>query len=73
MRTSDFLKAARGEHPCDLLLANARIVDVFSGEIVAGSVAAAAGRIVGIGEYPARAAVDMRPFLRIRAPLPWAG
>ena len=56
---ADFLKAARGAAPCDLLLANARIVDVFSGGIANGSVAVADGRIVGIGEYPARATVDL--------------
>jgi adenine deaminase len=55
----DFLKAARGEQPCDLLLANARIVDVFSGKIAAGSVAVAAGRIVGMGDYPAHTTVDL--------------
>ncbi len=59
MQPSEFRKAARGEHPCDLLLTNARIVDVFSGGIAAGSVAVAAGRIVGIGDYPARATVDL--------------
>ncbi len=59
MQPSEFRKAARGEHPCDLLLTNARIVDVFSGEIAAGSVAVAAGRIVGIGDYPARTTVDL--------------
>jgi adenine deaminase len=59
MQPSEFRKASRGEHPCDLLLTNARIVDVFSGEIAAGSVAVAAGRIVGIGDYPARTTVDL--------------
>ena len=59
MQPNEFMKAARGERPCDRLLTNARIVDVFSGEIVAGSVAVAAGRIVGIGAYPARAVVDL--------------
>jgi len=59
MQPSEFRKAARGVHPCDLLLTNTRIVDVFSGEIAAGSVAVAAGRIVGIGDYPARTTVDL--------------
>jgi len=59
MRTADFLRASRGDHPCDLLLANARIIDVFSGGIVAGSVAVAGGRIAGIGAYPARRTVDL--------------
>jgi adenine deaminase len=30
MQATEFMKAARGEAPCDLLLPNARIVDVFS-------------------------------------------
>ena len=59
MQACELIKAARGEHPCDLVLANGRIVDVFSGEIVAGSVAVTGGRIVGIGDYPARATVDL--------------
>lgn len=59
MQTDEFIKASRGDHPCDLLLANARIVDVFSGEIIAGNVAVSSGRIAGIGEYPARRAVDL--------------
>jgi adenine deaminase len=59
MRTADFLRASRGDHPCELLLANARIIDVFSGGIVAGSVAVAGGRIAGIGAYPARRTVDL--------------
>jgi adenine deaminase len=59
MQTAEFIKASRGDHPCDLLLANARIVDVFSGEIIAGNVAVSSGRIAGIGEYPARRTVDL--------------
>ena len=30
MPTDEFINAARGLTPCDLLLSNARIVDVFS-------------------------------------------
>ena len=43
MQPSEFIRAAHCENPCDLLLANARIVDVFSGEIAPGSVAVADG------------------------------
>jgi adenine deaminase len=53
------INAAKGDRPCDLLLANGRIVDVFSGEIVRGSVGIAGGRIAGVGEYPARQTVDL--------------
>jgi adenine deaminase len=59
LQPDEVMKAARGEHPCDLLLTNACIVDVFSGVITAGSVAVAAGWIVGIGDYPAHTTVDL--------------
>ena len=59
MTPSEFINAARGGSPCDRLLKNARIVDVFSGEILAGSVAVSGGRIAGIGAYPARTTVDL--------------
>jgi adenine deaminase len=54
------INAAKGERPCDLLLSNARIVDVFSGQIVHAAVGIAGGRIVGLGEYPARRAIDLQ-------------
>jgi adenine deaminase len=59
MHPSEYVNAVRGKAPCDLLLSNARIVNVFSGETAAGSVAVAAGRIAGIGDYPARTTVDL--------------
>ena len=59
MQTGEFINASHGDPPCDLLLKNARIVDVFSGEIMAGSVAVSGGRVAGIGEYPARTTVDL--------------
>jgi adenine deaminase len=59
MRTDEFINAARGRTPCDLLLKNARILDVFSGTTVPGNVAVADGRIAGIGDYPARTTVDL--------------
>jgi adenine deaminase len=59
MQTPESLKTSPGDPPCDLLLANARIVDVFSGEIIPGSVAVSGGRIAGIGAYPARRTVDL--------------
>jgi len=46
------LRVALGEEPADLVLRNARIVNVASGEIEEGAVAVAFGRIAGIGSYP---------------------
>ncbi|MBW1644365.1 MAG: adenine deaminase, partial [Deltaproteobacteria bacterium] len=44
----------------DLLLTNASIINVFSGEIIPGSIAVANGYIAGFGSYPAKRVVDMK-------------
>jgi len=49
-----------GRAPADLILANARIVNVFSGEIEEGNVAVCDGRIAGVGPYTGgRQTVDL--------------
>jgi adenine deaminase len=53
------IAVARGEVEADLLLANGRIVNVFSGEILPGSIAIAGGVIAGIGDYRARKVIDL--------------
>ena len=45
------LAAARGDSPAELVLKNARIVNVFSGEVQQGDVAVFDGVIVGVGRY----------------------
>ena len=45
------IKVARGEEPADLLFRNARVVNVFTGEIEDASVAVCDGVIAGIGDY----------------------
>ena len=53
------LSVARGEKPAELLIKNAQLVNVFSGEIYPADVAVDDGRIVGIGDYDAREVVDL--------------
>jgi len=48
---ANLISVAKGESPADLVLANARVVNVFSGELEAGSVAVYSDRIAGIGDY----------------------
>jgi adenine deaminase len=48
---AELISVARGEVPADLVLANARIVNVFSGEVEAGNVALYGERIAGVGDY----------------------
>lgn len=53
------IAAARGESPVDLLLKNARLVNVIAGEIHAADIAIYEGRVVGLGNYEARQVVDL--------------
>jgi len=54
------LSVARGERPAELLFQNARVVNVFSGEIHEANVAVEDGRIVGFGDYQARKVINLR-------------
>ncbi len=47
----ELIAVARGDAPADLVLANARIVNTFSGEIEAGNVALSGERVAGVGDY----------------------
>ncbi len=59
MTIADLISAARGQRPVDLLLTEARIVNVFTGTIDTGSLAIADGCVVGTGDYPARHTVSL--------------
>src|SRR5215472_4729507 len=54
------LSVARGEQRAELVFKNARVVNVFSGEIHKASVAVEDGRIVGLGDYRAKTTIDLR-------------
>ena len=45
------ISVAKGELPADIVLANAKIVNVFTGEIEPGNVAICEDRIAGVGDY----------------------
>ena len=60
MDLKGLIEVARGDAPADLVLANARIVNTFTGEIEESSVAVRQGRIAGVGDYTdARRVVDL--------------
>jgi adenine deaminase len=60
MNLPDLLAVARGDRPADLLLQNARLVNVFSGRIEETDIAIAGDRIAGVGKgYRAHAARDL--------------
>jgi adenine deaminase len=55
------IAVARGQIPADLRLTNARIVNVFTGEIEPGNVAIVGGYIAGIGDYKqAKETIDLK-------------
>ena len=60
MGLEQLIAVARGDAPGDLLLANARIVNVFTSEVEEGDVVLFDGRIAGAGRgYEARQVVDL--------------
>ena len=54
------LSVARGELCAELLFKNARVVNVFSGEIHRANVAVEDGRVIGFGDYRARKIIDLK-------------
>ena len=57
---SGLISFARGQKPADLLLANARVVKVFTGQVASGNVAIFHGSIAGVGDYgDAREILDL--------------
>jgi adenine deaminase len=59
MDLKSLIRHARGDEPADLLLRNARVVNVLSGQIERAGVALAGDFIVGLGDYAARAEIDL--------------
>ena len=61
MSLAKLIAVARGSIPADLILANAKIVNTFSGEIEKGNIAIYRDRIAGIGNYKnAKEVVDLK-------------
>jgi len=56
----DIILTARGEKSCHLLLKNAKLINVLSGEIYETHVAVYKGRVIGFGEYDAQETEDLK-------------
>jgi adenine deaminase len=54
------LAIARGEQRAELLFKNARVVNIFSGEIHKTNVAVEDGRVIGFGDYRAKKIIDLK-------------
>ena len=57
--TDEMMRAAQGQVPAQLVLKNARVLNVFSGEILPGDVAICGDTIVGVGQYTGQKEVDL--------------
>jgi adenine deaminase len=55
----DLVRRALGETPSSVLLKNARVVNVLTGEILRAGVAIAGDRIAGLGDYEAGEVIDL--------------
>ena len=54
------LSVARGETRAELLFTNAKVINVFSGEIHKSNVAIEDGRVIGFGNYQAKRVIDLK-------------
>ncbi|RLW70327.1 MAG: adenine deaminase [spirochete symbiont of Stewartia floridana] len=59
MNQKRFIDVAAGRKKADLVFKNARIVNVFTREVVDGSIAVEQGKIAGIGAYQGRVEIDL--------------
>jgi adenine deaminase len=59
MTLEAMIAVARGEEPADLLLRNAQLVNVLSGEVHPANIAIYHGRVAGFGDYQAHHTVDL--------------
>lgn len=55
----NYIDAAISRNQCDLLLKNARFVDVFCGRVRKGDIAVCGDKIVGVGKYRAKKVLDL--------------
>ncbi len=58
---STLLAAARGDVPADLIIANGRVINVFTGEIESLDIAVHGGRVAGLGrDYAGATRIDVK-------------
>jgi len=61
VRLAKLISVARGESPADVVLANARVVNVFTGDVEWGDVAIYGDKVAGVGAYPlGRERIDVK-------------
>ncbi|MCW7753961.1 adenine deaminase [Desulfobotulus sp. H1] len=64
-RNKEWMAVVRGEAPADLLLTGAKIVNVYTGEILEQSLAVHQGRFAGFGDYEAKDTIHLKGLFLI--------
>ena len=62
LKKTDLLAMARGEKIAELVIKNAKIVNVFTKTIESGNLAIADGLVIGIGDYQGEVELDYKGF-----------
>ena len=60
MNRQNLIKTALGDKEPDLVLKNATVIQVLTGELVAGDIAICDGYIAGVGQYDGPHTVDLQ-------------
>ena len=58
MKLEDKINISRSKKDADLVIKNAKIIDVFGGGIIEGDLAISSGIIMGIGDYKGLSEID---------------
>ncbi|MCR5626937.1 MAG: adenine deaminase [Lachnospiraceae bacterium] len=61
-KLKNLIDVAAGRKPADIVITGAKIIDVFSGNVITGDIAVADGYIAGIGEYSGEKTIDARGY-----------
>src|SRR6266508_49614 len=60
MQLDQLIRTARGDRPADLVLRNARVINLFAGDVELNDVAIAGGLVAGLGrDYQGATVVDL--------------
>ncbi len=51
---------ARGDQPCEIVLVNGRVINVFNGQITTENIGIDGGKIIGVGDYQGKEVIDLK-------------
>lgn len=51
---------ARGDQPCEIVLVNGQVINVFNGQITTENIGIDGGKIIGVGDYQGKEVIDLK-------------